>query len=152
MATKKRKPAARKPARKVAARKKPAAAPRAKKPSRPGIIRGMHGMFYSSQAGELRAFLRDKVGLPAFDVGEGWLIFNPPEADLGVHPTEGPEPKSGTADISFYCDDIHASVREMKARGVQFTMDVQDHGYGLVTHFKVPGGFDVQLYQPKYRK
>jgi len=69
-----------------------------------------------------------------------------------VHPTEGAEPKSGTADISFYCDDIHASVREMKARGVEFTMEVADHGYGLVTHFKVPGGFDVQLYQPKYRK
>ena len=79
-------------------------------------------------------------------------LFDPPEADLGVHPTEGPEPKSGTADISFYCDDIHASVREMKARGVEFTMEVEDHGYGLVTHFKVPGGFDVQLYQPKYRK
>jgi hypothetical protein len=28
----------------------------------------------------------------------------------------------------------------------------QDHGYGFVTYFKVPGGFDVQLYQPKYTK
>jgi len=139
--------------RKVPARKK--AAPRkaaAKKSAKRGLIRGMHGMFYSSEADALRRFLRDKVGLPATDVGGGWLIMNVPESDLGVHPTEGPEPKSGTADISFYCDDIHASVREMKARGVEFTMDVQDHGYGLVTHFKVPGGFDVQLYQPKYRK
>ena len=153
MATKKRKPAKKAAARKAPARRKPAtvkkAAPARK---RAGLIRGMHGMFYSSQADELRAFMRDKVGLPGFDVGGGWLIFNPPEADLGVHPTEGPEPKSGTADISFYCDDIHASVREMKARGVEFTMEVEDHGYGLVTHFKVPGGFDVQLYQPKYRK
>jgi hypothetical protein len=29
---------------------------------------------------------------------------------------------------------------------------IADHGYGLVTHFKVPGGFNVQLYEPKYRK
>jgi predicted enzyme related to lactoylglutathione lyase len=138
---------------KAAVKKAPARkSPAKKKGARSGLIRGMHGMFYSSQADELRAFLRDKVGLAGTDVGGGWLIFKAPEADLGVHPTEGAEPKSGTADISFYCDDIHASVREMKARGVEFTMEVADHGYGLVTHFKVPGGFDVQLYQPKYRK
>ena len=29
---------------------------------------------------------------------------------------------------------------------------VEDHGYGLVTFFKVPGGFEIQLYQPKYAK
>jgi len=146
MAAKKRKAAVKKAAVKKAPAKKSA------KPGRAGLVRGMHGMFYSSQADALRLFLRDKLGLRGTDVGGGWLIFNAPEADLGVHPTEGPEPKSGTADISFYCDDIHASVREMKARGVEFTMDVQDHGYVLVTHFKAPGGFDVQLYQPKYRK
>ena len=29
---------------------------------------------------------------------------------------------------------------------------VHDAGYGLVTHFKVPGDFQVQLYKPKYEK
>ncbi|HEX5030096.1 MAG TPA: hypothetical protein VFX78_01400 [Candidatus Eisenbacteria bacterium] len=29
---------------------------------------------------------------------------------------------------------------------------IADRGYGLVTHFKVPGGFEVELYQPKYVK
>ncbi|MGH8189632.1 MAG: hypothetical protein ACREUC_23960 [Steroidobacteraceae bacterium] len=56
------------------------------------------------------------------DVGGGWLIFDAPAADLGVHPTQGEgDPPS-------------------------------DHGYGLVTYFKVPGNFSVQLYQPKYPK
>lgn len=64
------------------------------------MIRGLHAMFYSSQPAELRAFLRDKLGLPAHDVGEGWLIFDTPEADLGVHPTEETV-DSGTPDISF---------------------------------------------------
>src|SRR5438552_9142445 len=105
------------------------------------MIRGMHAMFYSSQAGTLRAFLRDKLGLPGTDVGGGWLIFDAPEADLGVHPTESGEPPSGTAGISFYCDDIEQTVAELKARGVEFTGPVEDHGYGLVTHFKVPGDF-----------
>ena len=109
-------------------------------------------MFYSSQAAELRAFLRDKLGLDGTDVGGGWLIFDAPEADLGVHPTEDGQPPSGTADISFYCDDIGATVRELRARGVEFTQEVEDQGYGLVTHFKVPGGFSIQLYQPKYGK
>ena len=116
------------------------------------MIRGLHAMFYSSKANELRAFLRDKIGLPCSDVGEGWLIFNPPEADLGVHPTEGGEPGSGTADISFSCDDIARTVEELRGRGVEFTQEVEDHGYGLVTFFKVPGDFKVQLYQPKYAK
>lgn len=116
------------------------------------MIRGMHAMFYSSQASELRAFLRDKLGLSGTDVGGGWLIFDAPEADLGVHPTEGAEAPSGTAEVSFYCDDIGATVRELKARGVEFTQEPEDHGYGLVTYFKVPGGFRVQLYQPKYTK
>ena len=116
------------------------------------MIRGVHTMFYCSQAEELRAFLRDKLGLKATDVGGGWLIFDLPEADMGVHPTEGGEPASGTADISFYCDDIAATVRELTSRGVESVHDIEDHGYGLVTRLKVPGGFDVQLYQPKYDK
>ena len=116
------------------------------------MIRGMHAMFYSSQAEALRAFLKDKLGLGGTDVGDGWLIFDAPEADLGVHPTGTSEPTSGTAEISFYCDDIATTVRELQARGVEFTQPVEDHGYGLVTFFKVPGGFSVQLYQPKYQK
>ena len=45
-----------------------------------------------------------------------------------------------------------ATVRELESRGVVFTQPVQDQGYGLVTFFQVPGGFSVQLYQPKYKK
>lgn len=116
------------------------------------MIRGLHAMFYSSQANELRAFLRDKLGFKGTDVGDGWLIFDAPEADIGVHPTDGKEVASGTPDISFYCDDIVETVRELRSRGVEFTQEVEDHGYGLVTFFKVPGGFVVQLYQPNYEK
>ena len=38
------------------------------------------------------------------------------------------------------------------AKGVEFVDAVADHGYGLVTHFKVPGDFNVQLFQPRYSK
>lgn len=116
------------------------------------MIRGMHAMFYSSEAQALRTFIKDKLALPANDVGEGWLIFDVPEADLGVHPTDDGDPPSGTSDISFYCDNIAGAVAELKERGVEFTQEVEDHGYGLVTYFKVPGGFKVQLYEPRYKK
>ena len=101
------------------------------------MITGVHSMFYSSHADELRAFLRDKLGLTATDVGQGWLIFDVPDAELGCHPAD-PEKgsPSGTHNISFYCDDIHKTVAELKGRGVAFTAAVEDHGYGLVTHFQ----------------
>jgi hypothetical protein len=41
---------------------------------------------------------------------------------------------------------------ELAARGVAFTGPVTDRGYGLVTHFTMPGGVVVQLYQPLYSK
>lgn len=118
------------------------------------MIKGVHAMFYSSQAEALRAFIRDKLRFPYTDVHDGWLIFDLPEADMGVHPAEDSQPHSraGTHDISFYCDDVHQTMAELKARGVEFTAAVVDQGYGLVTYFKMPGELVVQLYQPKYTK
>src|SRR5687768_3302494 len=117
------------------------------------MIKGMHGMFYSSDAAALRAFIRDKLGLSYTDVGEGWLIFDVPQADLGCHPTDFPEsPRSGTHSISFWCDDLERTVRELRERGVEFADEIADHGYGFTIHFAMPGGVQVELYQPKYAK
>lgn len=117
------------------------------------MIRGVHTMFYSSEPDAFRAFVRDKLGFPATDVGGGWLIFDLPEADMGCHPTgENDGAPSGTPDISFYCDDIHKTMAELSARGVEFTKPVEDRGYGLVTFLRMPGGFEVQLYEPRYSK
>jgi catechol 2,3-dioxygenase-like lactoylglutathione lyase family enzyme len=117
------------------------------------MIRGVHTMFYSSQAEALRAFLRDKLGLPATDVGGGWLIFDLPEAEMGCHPTDkGDAVPSGTHNISFYCDDINRTVAELKTRGVVFNGDISDRGYGRVIGFTMPGDVEVELYQPHYTK
>ena len=117
------------------------------------MIRGVHTMFYSSEPEALRVFFRDKLGFAAHDVGGGWLIFDLPEADLGCHPADAANgAPSGTPNISFYCDDIAQTVAALQSRGVEFTAPVEDHGYGLVTFFKVPGDFTVQLYQPRYEK
>jgi len=116
------------------------------------MIRGVHTMFYSSEPEALRAFLRDKLGFSGTDVGDGWLIFDLPEADMGCHPIEPEGPPSGTPHISFYCDDIEETVAELKGRGVEFLGEVEDHGYGYAIRFRMPGDFDVELYQPSYGK
>ena len=120
------------------------------------MIRGVHTMFYSSDADATRAFMRDVVGFDAFtDVGDGWLIFDLPESDMGIHPADETgqfgDP-AGTHDISFYCDDIEATVAELTDQGVHFTEPISDQGFGLVTRFDIPGGINVQLYQPAYSK
>lgn len=109
------------------------------------MIKGVHTMYYSSQAQELRAFIRDKLGFAHRDVGEGWLIFDLPAAELGCHPGDGTSHQ-----ISFTCDDIHATVAELQERGVAFTKEIEDVRYGLSTAFELPGGGEVELYQPGY--
>jgi len=118
----------------------------------PIMITGIHAMFYTSEPEELRAFIRDKLGLRWADAGQGWLIFEAPGAEIGCHP-EAPEKSrpAGAHDISFYCKDVAAAVAELKSRGVEFTDEVTDQGFGLVTHFRMPGGVTAQLYEPRYR-
>ncbi len=117
------------------------------------MIRGVHTMFYTAEPEALRAFIRDKLGFPFTDVGGGWLVFDLPEAEMGCHPADTPDGElSGSHSISFYCDDIEETVSQLKRRGVEFTDEVSDKGYGLAIHFKVPGNFEVELYQPHYTK
>jgi len=116
------------------------------------MITGVHTMFYTSEPEELRAFIRDKLGLPGTDVGGGWLIFDLPGADMGCHPAEAQDGQaSGTHYVSFYCDDIETTVAELSKRGVEFTDDISDVGYGLAIHFAMPGDVKVELYQPSYK-
>jgi catechol 2,3-dioxygenase-like lactoylglutathione lyase family enzyme len=117
------------------------------------MIQGCHTLLYTSKPDELRAFFRDKLGFPYTDVGRGWLIFDLPEADLGCHPDGSADGKpSGTHRISFYCRDIEQTVKDLRARGVEFTDEIADVGYGLAIHFRVPGDFELELYQPRYHK
>jgi len=111
------------------------------------MIKGLHGIFYTPKADEVREFMRDKLGFAYTDIGEGWLVFNVSEADLGVHPSD-----KVSHSISFYCDDIRKTVDELKSRGVLFTSEITDQGWGLLTHFQMPGELEVELYQPKYEK
>ena len=117
------------------------------------MIKGVHTMFYSSQVEELRKFIKEKLQFTYSDLGDGWLIFDLPEADMGCHPADAEDGNlSGTHNISFYCDDINKTVKELKSRGVDFVDAIKNAGYGLVTHFIMPGDVIAQLYEPLYEK
>lgn len=115
------------------------------------MIKGVHAMLYSDDPAATRAFLRDKIGLPFTDVGEGWLIFDTAEGEIGAHPLMEGQTKP-FHDISLYTDDVAAEVAALTAKGVEFKGPIEDRGWGLATEMVVPGGLTVTLYQPRYRK
>jgi len=51
------------------------------------MIIGAHSIIYSKKPDADRAFFRDVLGLPNVDVGEGWLIFGLPPAEVAAHPS-----------------------------------------------------------------
>jgi hypothetical protein len=48
------------------------------------------------------------------------------------------------------CDDIEATVAELRGRGAEFTREVTDEGWGLVTAIALPGGGELGLYEPRH--
>ena len=111
-------------------------------------INGTHMLFYTTEADQLRAMLRDVFGFKHVDAGHGWLIFRTPPSEVGVHPAE--DGNEGTHAISFMCDDINKTIAELRSRGVDVDGEPADRGYGIVTTMHLPGGCDVQLYQPRH--
>ena len=114
-------------------------------------ITGTHMLFYTSEPEKLRAMLRDVFGFKHVDAGGGWLIFALPPAEIGVHPSEGPNWDSGMRhEISFMCDDIHKTMAELRAKGVQMDAEPKTQSYGITVHLQLPGGCKAVLYQPRH--
>ena len=109
------------------------------------MITAVHSIIYTSDAEATRAFFRDTLELPFADAGHGWLIFALPPAELGIHP--GGENRH---ELYLMCDDITATVEELKGKGVEFTTEIKDQGWGLLTSFKVPGAGVMSLYQARH--
>jgi catechol 2,3-dioxygenase-like lactoylglutathione lyase family enzyme len=121
------------------------------------MINAVHAMIYTRDPDATRAFFKDILQLPFVDAGHGWLIFALPPAELGIHPMDGedgdPEAPSATPDrceLYFMCDDIHATVADLKKKGVSCETPITDQGWGLVTSLRIPGGGLVALYEPRH--
>jgi len=110
------------------------------------MITGSHVIVFSRDPEADRAFFRDVLGQPHVDAGGGWLVFGLPPAELAVHPSEGPTGH----ELYLMCDDVDATVRDLRARGVEFTQEVTDERWGRVTRFRLPGGGEVGMYEPRH--
>jgi hypothetical protein len=105
-----------------------------------------HSMIHSANPDADRDFLRDVLQLDNVDAGGGFLIFGLPAAELHVHPS----PRNDVHELYLMCDDVHATVEELEAKGVEFTQRVSDEGFGLVTALVLPGGGELGLYEPRH--
>ena len=118
------------------------------------MISGFHSIIYSDDPDATRAFFRDVLEWPHVDAGEGWLIFRTPPSEIGVHPSVGDRGEQWATipkhEVSFMCDDVEATVAELKAKGVDVDDEIVDQGYGLVTSLSIPGAGRLHLYQPRY--
>jgi predicted enzyme related to lactoylglutathione lyase len=114
-------------------------------------IVGSHVLLYTAEPDALRATLRDAFGWTHVDAGGGWLIFALPPAELGVHPAEGPTSESRVRhQFSLMCDDIHATIRELREKGVEVKGEPEDQGFGITVMLGLPGGVEVMLYEPRH--
>ncbi len=109
------------------------------------MITGMHSLVYTSEPEELRAILRDVFGFRHVDAGEGWLIFAMPPAEMGVHPGKSP-----SVALSFLCDDITQTMADLRERGITFRGEPSNQDWGVVAMMELPGGVEMQLYQPRH--
>lgn len=111
------------------------------------MIIGAHSIIYSASPEADRAFLRDVLKLTNVDVGDGWLIFGLPPAEVAVHPSDN----NDVHEFYLMCDDIEVVIAEMQSHGVVCD-PVQDAGWGLLTHLTLPGGGKLGVYQPRHAR
>jgi catechol 2,3-dioxygenase-like lactoylglutathione lyase family enzyme len=106
---------------------------------------GAHMLLYTPEPEKLRGTLRDVFGLEFVESHPGWLIFKLPPAELGVHPGEDTK-----HEVCFMCDDLPATVAELRAKGIEFEGEPQTEDYGETIVMVLPGGVRVLLYQPTH--
>jgi hypothetical protein len=108
-------------------------------------ITGAHSLLYTSQPDELRAVFRDVFGWDHVDGGGGWLIFKLPPGEVAVHPADGP-----SHELSLMCDDLTATIDDLRAKGITFDGEPSDQRWGVVTTMVLPGDLRVLLYEPRH--
>ena len=109
------------------------------------MINGAHIVLYSKDAQADRAFFRDVLQLPSVDAGHGWLIFALPAGEAAFHDAQ----QNDKHELYFMCDDIVATLRDLKKKNVPVSA-VNEQRWGSLATFTLPGGGKVGIYQPKH--
>jgi predicted enzyme related to lactoylglutathione lyase len=109
-------------------------------------ITGAHAIIFSRQAEKLRDFFREVIGFSHVDAGHGWLIFALPPAELAIHPTQ----ERGSHELFLMCDDVKATVAELREKGAKFKRPIKDAGWGRLATMRLPGGATMGIYEPRH--
>jgi hypothetical protein len=111
------------------------------------MIIGAHSIIYSKNPDADRAFLRDILKFPNVDVGEGWLIFGLPPAEVAVHPAE----ENDVHEFYLMCDDLEALIAEMHDHDIACG-PVHNQPWGALTQVDLPGGGKLGIYEPRHAR
>jgi predicted enzyme related to lactoylglutathione lyase len=123
------------------------------------MLTGVHSLIYSSDPATTRAFFKDVLRWPHVTEGETdepseWLIFRTGPSETGVHPTTGAQGEvwesEGHHMLALMCDDLLATMAELRARGAHFDGQPEDMGFGLGIHLPVPAAGSLLLYEPRH--
>jgi predicted enzyme related to lactoylglutathione lyase len=106
----------------------------------------MHAIVFSPDAEKVRAFFADVLGMSSVDAGGGWLIFALPPAELAVHPAGG----DSRHELYLMCDNIDATLAELRSKGAEVAQEVSDQGWGLLAAIRLPDGSEFPIYQPRH--
>jgi hypothetical protein len=111
------------------------------------MISGAHSIIYSTNAEAERAFFRDVLALPCVDIGDGWLVFGLPPAEVTVHPAS----KGNVHELYLMCSDIAVFVATIEGRGV-VCEPIRDMGWGRLTQVTLPSGGKLGVYEPRHAR
>lgn len=111
------------------------------------MIIGAHSIIYSQNPEADRAFLRDVLELPNVEIGEGWLIFGLPPAEVAVHPSN----KNDVHEFYLMCEDVDVLIATMKQHNITCA-PIENQGWGLLTRITLPGGGKLGIYQPRHAR
>jgi predicted enzyme related to lactoylglutathione lyase len=106
------------------------------------MITGTHVIVETSDPAADRAFIRDVLGFESVDAGGGWLIFGLPPPELAFHPGE-----NGRHQLYLMCDDLEATLAELKRRGAQVNEEISQQRWGRLASFRLPGGGELSIYE-----
>ncbi|MFD1811470.1 VOC family protein [Rhodococcus gannanensis] len=112
------------------------------------MITAVHALLYAEDPAAARDFFRDVLGWTHIDAGGGWLIFRSGPSELAIHPADTPTGQHH--EISFMCDDLDATVAELRSRGASFEGDVGKQPWGRTIRLVVPGAGSVLMYEPAH--
>src|SRR3954451_5504964 len=71
--------------------------------------------------------------------GQRWIELKIPGADTGITlftPPGHEDRIGGFQPLSFWCDDVHATAAQMKAKGVEFAQEPKTEHWGTSAIFK----------------